>query len=153
MRIQECVLWLTSSHRGLGQFEAVLVTNEVSARACNTMRAWWVRHEANSPSQARAYMQGINQTTQPEDIHRELTIQIIGDLFQAGDASALIAQDLLPAQSTLEEANRIFGEDLVNGLRDPLLNQQYWGDEEAWLYNATWLALPCHYTKPRSNQS
>ena len=66
-------------------------------------------------------------------------------MFQAGDASDLIAQDLLPAQCTQEEADRIFDGDLVSGLRDRLFNQQYWGDEEAWLYNAAWLTLPCHY--------
>ena len=48
----------------------------------------------------------------------------------------------MKTQSTLEEANRIFDEDLVNRFRDRLLNQQYWGDEEAWLHNAAWLALP-----------
>ena len=145
MRIQECVIWLTSSHHGLCRLEAVLVINGVGARACNTMRPWWMRHEANSPSQARAYIQGINQTTQPEEIYGEFTIQITEDLCQAGDASDLIAQDLLQAQCTQEEADRIFDEDLVNGLRDRLFNHQYWGDEEARLYNATWLTLPCHY--------
>ena len=51
----------------------------------------------------------------------------------------------MTAQSTQEEANRRFDEDLVSRLRDRLLNQQYWSDEEAWLRNATWLALPAYY--------
>ena len=44
-----------------------------------------------------------------------------------------------------EEVDRIFDEDLVNRLRDRPLNRQYWDDEEAWLCNAAWLTLPCHY--------
>ena len=77
MRIQECVLWLTSSRRGLEQLEAVLITNDVGTRACNAMRAWWIRHEVNTPRQACAYMQGINQAAQTDEIYGEVTTQVI----------------------------------------------------------------------------
>lgn len=70
VRIQECVLWLTSSRRGLGQLGAVLVTNEVGTRACNTMRAWWVRHEVDSPSQACVHARHQPNSTTRRDLRR-----------------------------------------------------------------------------------
>ena len=109
------------------------------------MRAWWIRHEVDSPRRPCAYVQGINQAVQPGEIYGELTAQVIEDLIQAGGASDLILQDPTTEQSTQEEANRRFDEDLVSRLRDRLLNQQYWSDGEAWLLNATWLALPAYY--------
>ena len=54
-------------------------------------------------------------------------------------------QDLTTEQSTQEEANRRFDEDLVSKIRGRLLNQQYWIAGEAWLLNATWLVLPAYY--------
>ena len=142
-RIQECIVWLTSSRRGLEQLEDVLTTNAMGARASSAMHPWWIRHDVESPRQACAYVQGINQAAHPGEIYGELTTQVFEDLLQAGDASDLIMQDLTTEQSTQEEANRRFDEDLVSRIRDRFLNQQYWSDGEAWLLNSL-MRAPSH---------
>ena len=98
-RIQECIVWLTSSRRGTEQVEQVLTANTVGTRASSAMRDWWSRHEVESPSRACAYIQGINQSAHPGQVYGQLSAQIIEDLFQAGGASDLIVQDLTVEQS------------------------------------------------------
>ena len=144
-RIQECIVWLTSSRSGTEQLEEVLTASAVGTRASSAMHDWRIRHDVETPSQARAYIQGINQAAHPGEIYGELTAQVIEDLIQAGGASDLIMQDLTTEQSSQEEANRRFDDDLVNRIRDRLLNQQYWDDGEAWLLNSTWLTLAAYY--------
>ena len=134
--IQECIAWLTSSRRGTEQLEEVLTASAVGTRANSAMHDWWVRRDVESPSQACAYIQGINQAAHPGEIYGDLTAQVIEDLIQAGGASDLIMQDLTKEPSSQEEADRRFDEDLVSRIRDRLLNQQYWNDGEAWLRTA-----------------
>ena len=123
----------------------MLTANAVGIRASSAMHEWWTRHEAQSPRQAFAYIQGINQSAHPGQVYGNLSTQIIEDLIQAGGANDLIMQDFTIEQSSQEETHRRFDENLVYRIRDRLFNRQYWDDGEAWLINSTWLALPAYY--------
>ena len=143
-QIQECFVWLTNSRGGTEQIEQVLTASAVGTRANSAMHDWWTRHDVESPSQACAYIQGINQSAHPGEVFGKLSAQAIEDLIQAGGASDMIMQDLTTEQSSQEEAHRRFDEDLVSRIRGRLLNQQCLDDGEAWLINSAWLTLPSY---------
>ena len=145
MMVQECIVWLTCSRSSTEQVEQVLTANAVGTRTSSAMHEWWTRHEVQSPMQAFAYIQGINQSAHPDQVYGNLSTQIIEDLIQAGGASDLIMQDLTIEQSSQEETHRRFDEELVCRIRDRLLNRRCWDDGEAWLINPTWLTLPAYY--------
>ena len=84
IRIQECIAWLTCSRSGTEQAEQVLTANNVGTRASSAMHEWWTRHGVQSPAQAFAYIQGINQSAHPEQVYSNLSAQVVEDLIQAG---------------------------------------------------------------------
>ena len=103
------------------------------------MRAWWMNRGVNTVCQARTYLQEVGQSSQPEELFGELTLQIVEDIFQAGGASDYIAHDLLC------QSERSAEQDFVQRIRDHLNDQQHWGNADEWLCNAAWLAVSMQY--------
>ena len=115
-----------------------------------------MEREIDSPIQARTYMQGISLGAQPESTYGNLVSQMAEDLLSAGCAGELLLQDLSirptgqDSQSGSERHNGPAGDSVdqeaASRLGERLLNEQDWRDEEAWLSDSIWLALPCHFS-------
>ena len=91
--IQKAIVWLTSSCTAYHQLIETMTANGIGTAASIAVRPWWMERGVNTPAQAQAYTQGIDQGTHPEIRYGAINAQTAEDLVKAGDAGRLLLQD------------------------------------------------------------